>query len=533
MSDRIPLRHYLNSRAVLIGTAKYRNLNPVPAAANSLRRMAGLLKSDLCGWPADRVIEMADEPGPGDLHNRLILLFREVSDVAMFYFAGHGQPDDRDQLCLGLVNSSEEPDLRASTSLEFSDVRDALIRSPAKTKILILDCCFSGLASERENTLGPQDVAGLSGGTGAYTMAACHPYGAASFETGGANPQTYFTKYFVDVVEAGIPGEPARLPLRSIFLRLTELLEKAGHPQPTERNVDSASDFVLAYNAAPVQGQTDVPDALQQIRARLAWLETSIGAPAAGQANQPRPASSAKPAAGARARAGRIGGKPGRTAEQLRSVASLHAQAAEFLRTNRGEDFRAIEEQLQQLGSSARPTAVLQTSLGTITIQLLPDYTPEAVRNFIELADGTRPWLDTRQREPLRLGARLYDATIFHRVVRDLMIHGGDPTGTGAGGPGYLQAHELHGDLAFDQPYRVAMASSESDSDGSQFFITVAPAPWLSYKHTIFGLVTGGSDVAHRISEVPVDAKDRPVKDVVLRTVRIGQPAQMRYPGSP
>ena len=521
MSSRLPLSDYKNSRAVLMGTSTYRELSPVPAAVNSLQRMIGLLTSDLCGWPLGRITAIRDEAGPGDLHHRLIRLFREVTDVALFYFVGHGQVDDKDQLCLGLTGSSEEPDLRASTSLEFQDVRDALIRSPASTKILILDCCFSGLASERRNTLGVSHLADQVGGAGAYAMAACQSYGMASFETGSSKPQTYFTKYLVDVIETGIPGEPAGLQLRPIFKQLSAMLEADGHPQPVERNVNSASEFVLAYNAAPVQVQIDVKTAIEQMGARIAQLEASLvaspGSDVPNQSSAPGPA---------------VGHGPDVTSgqefagsdEQSGPIAHLQKRAANLLRLNRGEDFRAIEAQLEELGSSARPTAVLQTSLGPIAIRLFPDYTPEAVRNFIELAKGRRVWLDPRQREPVRRGARLYDGTLFRPVIRGLLIQGGDPVGTGHGGPGYHQAHELHRDLTFDRPYLVARASSGPNSDGSQFFITVVPAPWLTNKHTIFGTVIGGTDVVDRINDVPVDSSDRPIEDVVLETVDISEP---------
>ena len=162
--------------------------------------------------------------------------------------------------------------------------------------------------------------------------------------------------------------------------------------------------------------------------------------------------------------------------------------------------------------------------MGSITIRLFPDYAPEAVRNFIELARGTRLWIDPRERELfLRQGDRLYDGTVFHRVVHDLLIQGGDPTGTGSGGPGYRQANELHRDLTFDQPFMVAMANSGESSNGSQFFITVSAAAWLTGKHTIFGEVIDNSAVAVEISRVPVDTRNRPVEDVVLESVRISE----------
>jgi cyclophilin family peptidyl-prolyl cis-trans isomerase len=552
MTNNVALHDYRDSRAVLMGTSTYLNLDGVPAS-RSLRRMRDLLTSDLCGWPTEKITVIEDTRRPGDLHYQLIQMFNDVNDVALFYFVGHGLIDDDDQLCLALVESDNQSHLRASTSLEFRDVRDALIRSPAKTRILILDCCFAGMANQRRNTLGVSDLVDQAGGAGAYTMAACQPYGTASFDADGPDPQTYFTKYLVDLIEAGIPGQPAELRLRPIFRRLTERLAADGHPQPMDRNIDSASEFTFAYNAAPIQVQVDVPTALQKIDARLAWLEAYVSiliaenevsarSPGAGpttfQADATRPepeqigygAPIAVKRTGEPVHAADQLSVPSTTSnnadrlpadEQTARVATLRARAADLLRVGNGVEFRAVEAQLHKFMASARPTALLQTSMGPITIRLFPDYAPETVRNFIELAKGTRPWIDPRERQPLRRGARLYDGTHFHRVVRGLLIQGGDPIGTGSGGPGYRQANESHRELAFDRPYMVAMANSGESSNGSQFFITVSPAPWLTGKHTIFGELIDNSTVADQISQVPVDAEDRPIEDVVLESVRI------------
>jgi cyclophilin family peptidyl-prolyl cis-trans isomerase len=522
MTDRAALRDYRNSRAVLIGTSAYRNLSEVPAA-RSLQRMHDLLASDLCGWPAGKITQIKDEPRPGDLHSRLIKIFRDVTDVALFYFVGHGLVDDEDQLCLGLVESSNELHLRASTSLQFRNVRDALIHSRAEVKVVILDCCFAGLASQRKNSLGTSDLAEQAGVAGAYSMAACQAYGKASFEAGGPDPQTHFTKFLVDLIEKGIPGQPAELRLRPIFQSLAERLTEVGHPKPVERNIDSASQFVFAYNAAPVQVQVDVATAIQKMDARLAQLEEYV-AKLAGQATASVPQPSVKPAPASPEQASSDvsapGPRPGQRPEAA-AVAALLTEAADLLRAGNGAGFRDVEAKLRDFGTSARPAAILQTSMGSITITLFPDYAPEAVRNFIELAQGTRPWIDSRERKPFPREARLYDGTLFHRVVRGLLIQGGDPIGTGFGGPGYRQANEFHDGLSFDKPYMVAMALSGESSNGSQFFITVSPAPWLNGKHTIFGEVLGDRAVVDSISQVPVGAADRPVVDVVLQNVRI------------
>jgi len=163
-------------------------------------------------------------------------------------------------------------------------------------------------------------------------------------------------------------------------------------------------------------------------------------------------------------------------------------------------------------------TATLRTSRGTVKVRLYPDHAPKTVRNFVDLAEGSREWTDPRTRQP---GGKLYDGTIFHRVIPDFMIQGGDPLGTGTGGPGYQFADEFHPDLAFDRPYLLAMANAGPGTNGSQFFITTVPTPWLTRKHTIFGEVIEGSDVVDQISKAERGRSDRPVTDVVLESVTI------------
>jgi peptidyl-prolyl cis-trans isomerase A (cyclophilin A) len=178
-------------------------------------------------------------------------------------------------------------------------------------------------------------------------------------------------------------------------------------------------------------------------------------------------------------------------------------------------------------------TATLRTNRGTVVVRLFPDHAPKTVRNFVELAEGGREWTDPRTRATG--AAKLYDGTIFHRVIPDFMIQGGDPLGTGTGGPGYKFADEIHPDLVFDRPYLLAMANAGPGTNGSQFFITTVPTPWLNRKHTIFGEVVSGSDVVEAISKVPTGRNDRPVDDVVLESVvieRDGAAADHGPPGS-
>jgi peptidyl-prolyl cis-trans isomerase A (cyclophilin A) len=164
-------------------------------------------------------------------------------------------------------------------------------------------------------------------------------------------------------------------------------------------------------------------------------------------------------------------------------------------------------------------TATLHTNQGPIVIRLLPDHAPKTVRNFVDLAQGGREWTDPRTRSATT--AKLYDGTIFHRVIPNFMIQGGDPLGTGTGGPGYQFADEFHPDLVFDRPYLLAMANAGPGTNGSQFFITTVPTPHLNRRHTIFGEVIEGQDVVDRISHTATDRGDRPVKDVVLESVVI------------
>ena len=164
-------------------------------------------------------------------------------------------------------------------------------------------------------------------------------------------------------------------------------------------------------------------------------------------------------------------------------------------------------------------TATLQTNQGRIVLRLFPDHAPKTVRNFVELAEGGREWTDPATGRPTT--AKLYDGTIFHRVIPDFMIQGGDPLGSGRGGPGYQFADEIHPDLRFDRAHLLAMANAGPGTNGSQFFITVAATPWLTGNHTIFGEVVEGQDIVNKISLVPRNSQDKPHKPVVLESVVI------------
>ena len=166
-------------------------------------------------------------------------------------------------------------------------------------------------------------------------------------------------------------------------------------------------------------------------------------------------------------------------------------------------------------------TATLHTTLGDITINLFEDQAPKTVRNFTGLADGSQEW--TNPKSNAKSSEPLYDGTVFHRVIAGFMIQGGDPLGTGTGGPGYKFDDEFHGELNFDRPYLLAMANSGPKTNGSQFFITVTSTPHLNRKHTIFGEVADqeSRDVVDAIAAVATGAQDRPKENVVINSVTI------------
>jgi peptidyl-prolyl cis-trans isomerase A (cyclophilin A) len=165
--------------------------------------------------------------------------------------------------------------------------------------------------------------------------------------------------------------------------------------------------------------------------------------------------------------------------------------------------------------------ATLHTSAGPIRLELFPYHAPKTVRNFVELAQGTRDYVDPRTQQ--KGSGPYYDGTIMHRVIDGFMIQMGDPTGTGRGGPGYTFADEFHSELVFDRPYLLAMANAGPGTNGSQFFITVGPTPHLNQRHTIFGQVADeeSTKVVDTIAATPTGPGDRPLTDMVIQRVEI------------
>ena len=163
--------------------------------------------------------------------------------------------------------------------------------------------------------------------------------------------------------------------------------------------------------------------------------------------------------------------------------------------------------------------AILETSQGNIVARLFEKEAPQTVANFIGLAEGTKEFRDAHSSATTK--RPYYDGLAFHRVIPKFMIQGGCPLGTGTGDAGYKFADEFHASLRHDKPGKLSMANAGPNTNGSQFFITVAPTPWLDNRHAIFGEVVEGLDVAVKISELPRDASDRPRTPVVLQKVRI------------
>jgi peptidyl-prolyl cis-trans isomerase A (cyclophilin A) len=165
--------------------------------------------------------------------------------------------------------------------------------------------------------------------------------------------------------------------------------------------------------------------------------------------------------------------------------------------------------------------ATFNTSMGNIVVLLYEDKAPKTVENFVGLATGAKEWTDPKTGQKVK--RPLYNGTIFHRVIPNFMIQGGDPLGTGRAGPGYKFADEFHPDLKHNKPGILSMANAGPNTNGSQFFITHVPTPHLDNRHSVFGEVVQGRDVVVAIGNVPRDRNDRPMKDVVLNEVVISR----------
>lgn len=165
--------------------------------------------------------------------------------------------------------------------------------------------------------------------------------------------------------------------------------------------------------------------------------------------------------------------------------------------------------------------ATLKTSMGDVVIRLFEEKAPKTVANFVGLAAGTQEWTDPQTGEKVK--RPLYNGTSFHRVIPDFMVQGGDPLGTGRGGPGYRFEDEFHPDLKHSKAGILSMANAGPNTNGSQFFITHKATPWLDGRHAVFGEVVKGQDVVNAMATVPRGPQDRPRKDIVLMEVVISR----------
>jgi peptidyl-prolyl cis-trans isomerase A (cyclophilin A) len=166
--------------------------------------------------------------------------------------------------------------------------------------------------------------------------------------------------------------------------------------------------------------------------------------------------------------------------------------------------------------------ATINTNHGAIKINLFGNHAPKTVENFEGLATGSIEWRDPRTGE-VQTGKPLYNGVIFHRIIRQFMLQGGDPTGTGMGGPGYQFGDEINSELNFNEPFKLAMANAGPGTNGSQFFITTAPTTWLFGKHTVFGEVADEESkaVCMKIEGVDCDGRDKPLADVIIESISI------------
>ena len=167
----------------------------------------------------------------------------------------------------------------------------------------------------------------------------------------------------------------------------------------------------------------------------------------------------------------------------------------------------------------SNPTATLHTTRGDIVVELFEERAPRTVENFIGLATGEKSWTDPETGE--KRTDSLYEGTVFHRVIDDFMIQGGDPEGTGRGGPGYQFDDEFHDELRHDSAGKLSMANSGPNTNGSQFFITLDAQPHLDDRHAVFGEVVEGMDVVEEIGSLPTDRNDKPMKDVQIESIDI------------
>ncbi|MGX4688673.1 caspase, EACC1-associated type [Streptomyces sp. JNUCC 63] len=243
-------RDYSRSRAVLMGTWDYKDFERVLAVKRSFNRMRDLLRDPVCGpWPKESIVQIKNRPTLGTSRVKLIDALTAATDVAFFYYVGHGIYDHRERLCLTVGDTRIDAHYTAATGLPFETVRDAFRFSPAAVKIAVLDCCYAGLATEEYGRLSATRLPPVSG---AYVLMSSSAFETSWYEKEDvADAQTYFTKALVDTVREGIRGAPAGLTFDHIFGVVADRLVEDGRPEPGRRIEDHAAGWVFARNNAP------------------------------------------------------------------------------------------------------------------------------------------------------------------------------------------------------------------------------------------------------------------------------------------
>ncbi len=272
-------RDLSRSRAILIGNATYRDqgLPDLPGALLSAKAMANLLAGDLCGWPADRIQVLPDVASPSELARLIILATRDVDStgVLLLYYVGHGQRTTDGQLALALGDTDSDAQALPHTAILYDAVAKILRGCQAATKLVILDCCHAELGTKANYQFMSADLAEAYPVDGLYFIGASRVHQKAKASLGA--DLTYFTRSFVEVVQAGIPGMPAVLRLDQIFLELRGRMLRASLPEPVESGVRGAHQVAFARNAAPPQVHLDLEGELRRLRAQLAEAEHARG----------------------------------------------------------------------------------------------------------------------------------------------------------------------------------------------------------------------------------------------------------------
>lgn len=201
------------------------------------------------------------------------------------------------------------------------------------------------------------------------------------------------------------------------------------------------------------------------------------------------------------------------------SLAGLGTPAAQAAPKKKASAGKAEKPKKSDSKKGKNMEAIFDTSLGKITVKLFPETAPKTVENFVGLATGKKEWTDPKTGK--KSSEPLYSGTIFHRVIPGFMIQGGDPLGTGTGGPGYQFADETSAKDSFAKPGILAMANAGPNTNGSQFFITIKPTPWLNGRHTIFGEVTAGMEVVDKIVASPRNENDRPDTPIKINKITV------------